>query len=69
MWSLLRGLGLEESVEFAELDPDGYSTLVFPDLTLRVSSGLGRLPSAAARDVPERGARHPPLCLGAAQSG
>jgi len=47
MWSLLRSLGLEESVEFTELDPDGFSTLVFPDFTFRVPRGwdayLGRL--------------------------
>jgi len=34
--SILRGAGLSERVVFRPLDPDGYSTLVFPDLTFRV---------------------------------
>ena len=63
MWSVLRGLGLEESVEFTELDPDGYSTLVFPDLTFRVPRGwdayLGRLVETFPRE--ERGLRR---CVG-----
>ena len=39
MWTILRGVGLEKSIDFAQLDPDGYSTLVFPDLTFRVPRG------------------------------
>ena len=39
MWSVLRGLGLEELVEFACFTPTGYSTPVFPDLTFRVPRG------------------------------
>jgi phytoene dehydrogenase-like protein len=33
---MLNGLGLAERVVFRPLDPDGYSTLYFPDLTFRV---------------------------------
>jgi phytoene dehydrogenase-like protein len=35
---ILNGLGLAERVVFRPLDPDGYSTLVFPDLTFRIPS-------------------------------
>jgi phytoene dehydrogenase-like protein len=37
--SILRGLGLDHRIEFRPLDPDGFDTLVFPDLTLRVPAG------------------------------
>ncbi len=36
---VLNGLGLSERVVFRPLDPDGYSTLHFPDLTFRVPVG------------------------------
>jgi phytoene dehydrogenase-like protein len=36
---ILRGVGLAERVTFRPLDPDGFSTLVFPDLTFRVPAG------------------------------
>jgi all-trans-retinol 13,14-reductase len=36
---ILRGCGVS-SVTFEELDPDGFDTLVFPDLTFRVPKGL-----------------------------
>jgi all-trans-retinol 13,14-reductase len=39
MSAILRGLGLEGRIDFVEMDPDGYSTLVFPDLTFRVPAG------------------------------
>lgn len=38
MTTALRGLGLDGRIEFRQLDPDGHSTLVFPDLTFRVPS-------------------------------
>ncbi len=34
--TVLRGLGLDGRITFRDLDPDGFDTLVFPDLTLRV---------------------------------
>jgi all-trans-retinol 13,14-reductase len=36
---ILNGIGLAERVVFRPLDPDGYSTLHFPDLTFRVPVG------------------------------
>jgi len=36
---ILRGLGLEGRIEFPELDPDGFDTLIFPDLEFRVPKG------------------------------
>jgi all-trans-retinol 13,14-reductase len=40
--TILRGLGLEDRIEFLELNPDGFSTLVFPELTFRVPRGWDR---------------------------
>jgi phytoene dehydrogenase-like protein len=40
--SILHGAGLAERVVFRPLDPDGYSTLVFPDFTFRVPVGWDR---------------------------
>jgi phytoene dehydrogenase-like protein len=40
--SVLRGVGLAERVVFRPLDPDGYSTLIFPDFTFRVPVGWDR---------------------------
>lgn len=39
---ILGGAGLAERVVFRPLDPDGYSTLVFPDRTFRVPVGWDR---------------------------
>jgi len=39
---VLHGVGLAERVVFRPLDPDGYSTLVFPDFTFRVPVGWDR---------------------------
>jgi len=39
---VLRGVGLAERVAFRPLDPDGFSTLVFPDLAFRVPVGWDR---------------------------
>lgn len=38
--SILRGLGVE--LDYASLDPDGFDTLVFPDLTFRVPADVDR---------------------------
>lgn len=40
--SILHSLGLAEHIKFRELDPDGFSTLVFPDFTFRVPTGWDR---------------------------
>ncbi len=36
---ILRGAGLAERVRFRPLDPDGYTTLIFPDFRFRVPAG------------------------------
>jgi phytoene dehydrogenase-like protein len=36
---ILRSAGLEDRIKFRSLDPDGFSTLMFPDLTFRVPAG------------------------------
>ncbi|WP_159080633.1 phytoene desaturase family protein [Nocardia suismassiliense] len=37
--TILRGLGLDQKIEFLPLDPDGFDTIVFPDLTLKIPRG------------------------------
>jgi phytoene dehydrogenase-like protein len=39
---ILDGVGLAERVVFRPLDPDGYSTLVFPDFRFRIPAGWDR---------------------------
>jgi all-trans-retinol 13,14-reductase len=39
---LMNGIGLAERVVFRPLDPDGYSTLIFPDLEFRVPASWDR---------------------------
>jgi phytoene dehydrogenase-like protein len=39
---ILHGLGLAERIVFRPLDPDGYSTLLYPDLTFRVPASWAR---------------------------
>lgn len=36
---LMRGLGLEDRIAFAELDPDGFSTITLPTVSFRVPRG------------------------------
>ena len=36
---VLRGIGLLDRIEFAELDPDGFDTFYFPDFEFRVPAG------------------------------
>ena len=44
---IIGGLGLNDRIEFPELDPDGFDTFVFPDLEFKVPKGwdnyVGRL--------------------------
>lgn len=40
--NVLDGVGLKDKIEFLELDPDGFDTLVFPELTFRVPRGWDR---------------------------
>ena len=37
--TMLRGLGLDDRIEFLPMDPDGFDTLCYPDVTLRVPRG------------------------------
>ncbi|MBI5289679.1 MAG: NAD(P)/FAD-dependent oxidoreductase [Chloroflexi bacterium] len=40
--NVLRGIGLENKIEFLELDPDGFDTILFPGITFRVTKGWDR---------------------------
>jgi phytoene dehydrogenase-like protein len=37
--TMLRGLGLDDRIEFLPMDADGFDTLCYPDVTLRVPKG------------------------------
>jgi phytoene dehydrogenase-like protein len=50
---ILNGAGLAERVVFRPLDPDGYSTLVFPDLRFRVPAGWARYRERLLETFPE----------------
>ena len=51
--SALHGVGLAERVVFRPLDPDGYSTLIFPDFTFRVPVGWDRYRQRLLDTFPE----------------
>jgi phytoene dehydrogenase-like protein len=51
---LLRGLGLEDRIEFAELDPDGFSTITLPAVTFRVPRGWQAYEDRLAHTFPEQ---------------
>lgn len=59
----LHALGLDERVELRELDPDGYTTIVLPQLTFRVPRGWDRYLQRLVETFPdeERGLRR---CIG-----
>ena len=50
---ILRGIGLAERVRFRPLDPDGFTTLVFPDLTFRVPAGWDRYRARLLETFPD----------------
>ena len=50
---ILRGVGLAERVVFRPLDPDGFTTLVFPDLTFRVPRGWDRYRARLLETFPD----------------
>jgi phytoene dehydrogenase-like protein len=54
--SVLHGVGLAERVVFRPLDPDGYSTLVFPDFTFRVPVGWDRYRQRLLETFPDQAA-------------
>ncbi len=51
--TVLRGLGLEGKIEFLEMDPDGFDTLIFPDLTFRVPKGWDRYRQRLVQAFPD----------------
>ena len=53
---ILRGVGLAERVAFRPLDADGFSTLVFPDLTFRVPAGWDRYRARLLATFPDEAA-------------
>jgi all-trans-retinol 13,14-reductase len=59
----LRGLGLADRIEWLELDPDGYATLVYPGLTFRIPRGWDNYLSRLIETFPDerRGLRR---CIG-----
>jgi phytoene dehydrogenase-like protein len=50
--SVLRGVGIDD-VEFVELDPDGFDTLMFPGLTVRVPKGWDRYRERLVEALPD----------------
>ena len=50
---MLNGLGLAERIVFRPLDPDGYSTLYFPDLTFRVPASWDRYRARLLETFPD----------------
>lgn len=50
---ILRGLGLEDRIEFPELDPDGFDTFVFPDLEFQVPKGWDNYVNRLVETFPE----------------
>jgi len=50
---ILNGIGLAERIVFRPLDPDGFSTLVFPDLRFRVPVGWDRYRARLLETFPD----------------
>ena len=51
--TVLRSVGLEGKVEFLEMDPDGFDTLMFPGLTFRVPKGWDRYRERLVAALPD----------------
>jgi phytoene dehydrogenase-like protein len=51
--NILNGAGLAERVVFRPMDPDGYSTLIFPDFRFRVPNGWDRYRERLLEAFPE----------------
>lgn len=51
---LLHGLGLQDHIEFAELDPDGFSTITLPTTTFRVPRGWQAYEDRLAATFPDQ---------------
>ena len=51
-WMLLEELGLSNTVEFIELDPEGFDRYIFPDYELKFGKGKERLIEQLISDFP-----------------
>ena len=51
--TVLRGVGLDGKIEFLEMDPDGFDTLMFPGLTFRVPKGWDRYRQRLVETFPD----------------
>ncbi len=51
--TILRGVGLEGKIEFLEMDPDGFDTLMFPGLTFKVPKGWDRYRERLVQALPD----------------
>ena len=54
--SVLAGVGLGDRIDYAEMDHDGFDTLVFPDLELRVPAGWEAYRDRLAEAAPDQAA-------------
>jgi phytoene desaturase len=57
LWRVLEELGINDTVKFIELNPDGYDRFIFPDYEFRVCNGRERFKEKLISDFPkeERG--------------
>ncbi|MCT1618950.1 phytoene desaturase family protein [Janibacter hoylei] len=60
MPTILRGVGLGETVEFLPLDPDGFDHIVLPDRTIKIPVGWDRFRAVLLEAFPddERAIKH-----------
>lgn len=50
---MLRGVGLDDRVEFLPMDPDGFDTIVYPEVTVKVPKGWDRYEANLVAAFPE----------------
>jgi phytoene desaturase len=57
LWKILQELGINDTVKFIELNPEGYDHFIFPDYEFRVCNGRERFKEKLINDFPkeERG--------------
>ncbi len=55
--TILRGVGLAERVVFRPLDPDGYSTLIFPDFRFRIPASWDKYRARLLDQFPDEAQR------------
>ncbi len=53
--SVLRGVGLDRRIDWLEMDPNGFDTLLFPNHRVRVPKGWDRYESRLLAAFPEEG--------------